>query len=299
LNVAVTKTAPVEIVRRRVGIDFDPVPPGPWYPPANQALETVLNAMSLTFPAGERYFIDSVRAYSDRISDPELRKQVRDFIYQEAMHNRVHIDCNAMLARHNPRAALIEKGARVTFRVLRYLPRPFRLSISSAVEHFSSMAADTLFHHEKGFRENVPPEVAQMWLWHAAEETEHKAVCIDVLRHVSGPFGYLNRIAGMLLATPLFLVGVLFASIVLRRPRSAAAPPRRADVVARELREGPFGGGNMAGVMHAVIPWKLYFAYYRPSFHPWDYDNSAYVAAWKQRNAGFGRQAQGEPAGLP
>ena len=38
-----TKTAPVEIVRRRVAIDFDPVPAGPWYPPANHALETVLN----------------------------------------------------------------------------------------------------------------------------------------------------------------------------------------------------------------------------------------------------------------
>src|SRR5499427_2063311 len=122
---AVTKTAPVEIVRRRVAIDFDPVPAGPWYPPANHALETVLNAMSLTFPAGERYFIDSVRAYSDRISDPELRKEVRDFIYQEAMHNKVHVDCNAMLARHNPRAALIEKGATVVFRVLRYRPGPF------------------------------------------------------------------------------------------------------------------------------------------------------------------------------
>jgi predicted metal-dependent hydrolase len=296
---AVTKTAPVEIVRRRVGIDFDPVPPGPWYPRADQALETVLNAMSLTFPAGERYFIDSVRAYSDRISDPELRKQVRDFIYQEAMHNKVHVDCNAMLARHNPRSALIEKGAHVVFRVLRYLPRAFRLSISSAVEHFSSMAADTLFHHAKAFQQNVPPEVSQMWLWHAAEETEHKAVCIDVLRHVSGRFGYFNRIAGMLLATPLFLIGVLFASIVLRRPRSTAAPVKAHQAATPKPSDGPFGGGNMAGVMHAVIPWKLYFAYYRPSFHPWDYDNCAYVAAWKQRNPSFGLQPQAEPAGLP
>src|SRR5262249_60603081 len=109
--------------RRGAPTGFDRVPAGPASPPANHALETVLNAMLLTFPAGERYFIDSVRAYSDRISDPELRKEVRDFIYQEAMHNKVHVDCNAMLARHNPRAALIEKGATVVFRVLRYLPR--------------------------------------------------------------------------------------------------------------------------------------------------------------------------------
>jgi len=34
------------------------------------------NALSLLFPAGERFFMDSVRNYRDRIDDPLLKQQV-------------------------------------------------------------------------------------------------------------------------------------------------------------------------------------------------------------------------------
>ncbi|MCA3859791.1 MAG: metal-dependent hydrolase, partial [Burkholderia sp.] len=53
-----------------------------------------MNALSLLFPAGERFFMDSVRNYRDQIEDPELKKQVIGFIGQEAMHTREHIEYN-------------------------------------------------------------------------------------------------------------------------------------------------------------------------------------------------------------
>ena len=40
----------------------------------------VFDALSLTFPDGERYFISSVRLYRDQITDPELQAKVKDFI---------------------------------------------------------------------------------------------------------------------------------------------------------------------------------------------------------------------------
>ena len=55
------------------------------------------NALSLLFPAGERFFMDSVRNYRDRIDDPVLKKQVLGFIGQEAMHTREHIEYNDLL----------------------------------------------------------------------------------------------------------------------------------------------------------------------------------------------------------
>ncbi len=55
------------------------------------------NALSLLFPAGERFFMDSVRNYRDQIDDPELKKQVLGFIGQEAMHTREHIEYNDLL----------------------------------------------------------------------------------------------------------------------------------------------------------------------------------------------------------
>jgi predicted metal-dependent hydrolase len=44
----------------------------------------------------------------------------------------------------------------------------------------------------------------------------------------------------------------------------------------------------MLGLLYELVPWRLYFSYYRPSFHPWDHDNSRFVAEWKQRYPGFG-----------
>lgn len=306
------QTAPTTIVRRRVQIDFAPVPAGPWFP-AGGPLETMFNAASLSFPPTERFFIGAVRDCLDRVSDPALREQVTGFIHQEAMHNKVHIDCNAMLARHYPNCRRAERISIVTFRLLGRLPRWFRLSVSSALEHFTSMVADTLLRYPDGFREIVPAQIADMWLWHAAEETEHKSVCFDVHRAVlgSGPLSYLNRVVGMLLATPLFLfVMLLLGAIVLGRrrpvgnaPMPPTAPEPTARVEAAEPALGPppapaeaadasrFVGRNMLALLWEGVPWRVYFSYYRPSFHPWDHDNSKLIAEWKQRYPDFGLAA--------
>jgi uncharacterized protein len=285
-------SAPTTIVRRQVDIDFDPVPAGPWFP-AGGPLETMFNAASLSFPPTERFFIAAVRAYQDRITDPVLREQVRAFIHQEAMHNKVHIDCNAMLARTNHNVRRAERISVVTFNILGRFPRSFRLSLSSALEHFTAMAADTLLHYPDEFSEIVPREVAQMWLWHAAEETEHKAVCFDVHQVVlgTGMLSYLSRVSGMLVATPLFLVVMLLMGAICLGAGRGADPPVKMPVdVSPDHREaaGRFVGRNMFGLLRELVPWRLYFSYYRPSFHPWDHDNSHFVASWKERYPGFG-----------
>ena len=48
------------------------------------------NALSMTFPAGERFFIDSVRHFRDKVKDPKLKQEISRFIGQEAMHSREH-----------------------------------------------------------------------------------------------------------------------------------------------------------------------------------------------------------------
>jgi hypothetical protein len=282
--------SPTSIVRRQVDIDFAPVPAGPWFP-AGGPLEVMFNAASLSFPPTERFFIAAVRDFQDRVSDPDLREQVRGFIFQEAMHNKVHLECNAMLARHYPNCRRAEQISIVTFRWLGRLPRWFRLSLSSALEHFTSMVADTLLRYPDDFRSIVPPEVADMWLWHAAEETEHKSVCLDVHRAAlgSGIVSYANRIIGMLFATPLFLfVMLLLGSIVLSRGRPKSSAPVERIESAAAGDAGRFVGRNMLGLLWQGVPWRVYFSYYRPTFHPWDHDNSDLLDAWKQRYPGFG-----------
>ncbi len=279
------------IIQRQVDIEFSDVPPGPWFP-AGGPLETMFNAASLSFPPTERFFIAAVRNYQNRITEPGLADEVRKFIYQEAMHNKVHIDCNTMLSRGNGKCRVAEKVSVGTFRVLSLLPKAFRLSLSSALEHFTAMAADTLLQYPDAFCEIVPAPVAQMWLWHAAEETEHKAVCFDVHKAIfgSGVKAYLNRVGGMLLATPIFLFVLIFVTAaILSIGKSRTSAPKVARIVPTDPRDpARFLGRNMLSLLRELIPWRLYFSYYRPSFHPWDHDNAHYIVEWKQRYPNFG-----------
>jgi predicted metal-dependent hydrolase len=66
----------------------------------------VFNALSLTFPIGERLFIDAVRNYRDQVSG-QLLAETKAFIAQEAIHSREHVGLNAGLDRsHYPIAAI-------------------------------------------------------------------------------------------------------------------------------------------------------------------------------------------------
>src|SRR5687767_9918246 len=48
------------------------------------------NALSLLFPAGERYFIRNVNRYSSKIKNPETKAQLKLFFGQEGMHALEH-----------------------------------------------------------------------------------------------------------------------------------------------------------------------------------------------------------------
>ena len=53
-------------------------------------LTAVFNGMSITFPAGEKFFIDSVRHYRADVTDPVLQEHIRGFCGQEGFHRREH-----------------------------------------------------------------------------------------------------------------------------------------------------------------------------------------------------------------
>ena len=50
----------------------------------------VMNALSLTFPDGERLFMDAVRHYRPKLSG-KLLDDAKAFITQEAIHSRFHL----------------------------------------------------------------------------------------------------------------------------------------------------------------------------------------------------------------
>ncbi|AHE31596.1 metal-dependent hydrolase [Burkholderia pseudomallei] len=232
-----------------------------------------MNALSLLFPAGERFFMDSVRNYRDEIHDPELKKQVAGFIGQEAMHTREHIEYNDLLQSAGLPAHKLDKrlwallgwGKKV-------LPNSVQLAITIALEHYTAILANQLL---SGYTHRIDGSVEgykQMWLWHAMEETEHKAVSYDVWNTVMKPGvkTYLLR-TGTMLATTLIFWAVVFDFHVRL-------------MFAHRMRHGKLKGmwrlvkylySPKNGVFPSIVlEWLDYF---RPGFHPWDHDNRVYL----------------------
>lgn len=98
------------------------------------------NTMSLFFPEGERFFINSVRHYRDRIMEPELLAAVRAFIGQEAMHGREHDEYNqAMINAGFPVDKMEAQVTSLLNLIRENSPPAFQLAITIALEHLTAI----------------------------------------------------------------------------------------------------------------------------------------------------------------
>jgi predicted metal-dependent hydrolase len=178
----------------------------------------VFNALSLTFPDGERLFMDAVRNYRSNLSG-KLLEDAKGFIAQEAIHTREHVGLNAGLDRSHYPIDEIEANIKGRLAFLRTRGRVAMLGVTIAMEHFTAMMAD-LFLEEPEFWDGVPEDLARLWQWHAMEETEHKAVAFDVFQEISKNWKpsqrYGLRVRIMLIMTVMFVSNITkFSSMLL------------------------------------------------------------------------------------
>src|SRR5436305_8814052 len=143
--------------------------------------------LSSVFPDGEDFFVRSVRHFRDEITDPELKRQVGGFIGQEAMHGRQHRAFNDRLDELGYPVKRIErltkKGLAIRERVL---PPASNLAATAALEHFTATLAELVLSSQETRDLFGHDEVRNLFLWHALEESEHKAVAFDVYKAVGG-----------------------------------------------------------------------------------------------------------------
>lgn len=230
-----------------------------------------LNAMSIFFPVGERFFIDSVRHYRDRVTDPQLQEAVKAFIGQEAMHGREHEEYNdALTAKGLP----ADRYERIVLKLLnffrRFSPKRDQLAGTIALEHLTAILAHRLLS-DKSRLEHAEPRFAAIWHWHALEETEHKAVAFDVYKTVTRNrfLGYLRRCFALILSTTIFFsVLTPFYLGLVRREKGQLFNLKGWWQVLVYLW-GPRGA-----LLRALPDWLDFF---RPGFHPWDHDNREYL----------------------
>lgn len=171
----------------------------------------VFNGLSLLFPAGERFFVRSVRRYADRVSDPRLKEDIKGFFGQEGRHASAHESQFEVLESqgYDVRRFLQFYQWFAYGVVERISPDELRLAATAACEHFTA----TLAHHALSYDDlaEAHPSMRALFLWHAVEEIEHKTVAYDVLQTVNPSYGL--RVAGFALAatmlTSLWIAGTL------------------------------------------------------------------------------------------
>lgn len=250
------------------------------YVQGDLVMSHVVAMLSAVFPEGEEYFIRSVRHFSDEIADPVLKKQVAGFIGQEVTHGREHRELNARLQEMGYPTAYVD---RVTIRALghftRFLPPYWNLAVTAALEHYTATLAETLLTDPRAQELLGTSEVRSMLLWHALEESEHRAVAFDVYQTAGGT--ERTRVWSMRLISAGFVFGTIFHTVMsLSRDRAAYNPLRLLRSVAA-LRNSPF-------LTRSVI--RRLFTYNRPGFHPDDVDNAELIAHWNTRL--FGEHGQ-------
>jgi predicted metal-dependent hydrolase len=261
----------MEIPRRDVDLDLDPaVVPRDWC--GGDAYETTfLNALSLLFPEGERFFVESVKQHRDVA--PELRREIAGFIGQEAMHGKEHRAFNELLVAHGyaeaPRVERKLRGFLVGVRRV-FAPKS-QLAITCALEHFTAMLAEQLLRDPR-LRDEMHPAVRPLWIWHALEESEHKAVAFDVYRAAGG--GYVRRASIMLLTTAAFFAVQGLVQARLMATRGILWKPWRWMRGLGRLYIWP-------GFFIRLVP--AYLSYFRPGFHPNDRDTSTLLETWREQ----------------
>lgn len=237
------------------------------------------NAMSITFPLGEKFFIDSVRHYAPRIEDPKLQAEIRAFCGQEGFHRREHDRYNHSLCRLRGYDLDYLEGRleRNIARAKKFLSPLEQLAVTAALEHITAILAEQALSPDAPMMQSGDPAMQALWNWHAAEEMEHKAVAFDVFRAVGGSEKMRRR--ALRRATWFLFVDIMGGLIhMLRRDGKMWRY-----AIWRDGWKFLFASG---GILRLI--WPSYREYFREGFHPWQRDTRQLLDGWKL--------GQGEPA---
>ena len=227
--------------------------------------------LSAVFPDGEDFFVRSVRSFRDEITDPELKRQVAGFIGQEAVHGREHRVFNDRLDQLGYPTKRFERFTRFGLELReRIAPPKANLAATAALEHFTATLAELVLTSQETRDLFGHREVQNLFVWHALEESEHKAVAFDVYKAVGGTermrvwtmnFLRYGFVIGMALQVLISLLGdrATYRRGNLRRSWRTF---RRSPVMRREL-------------------WDQLRDYNRPDFHPDDRDTTELVERWR------------------
>jgi predicted metal-dependent hydrolase len=228
------------------------------------------NALSATFPRGEAFFIESVKAHRNG-TPPRLAEEIRAFIQQEVNHSREHIAFNKAAAAQGYDLGRIDAHVQQMLDLAKDRPPIVNLAATMALEHFTAMMAHLMLSDSTLFA-GGDPELVELWRWHAVEEIEHKGVAYDTWLHATQ--GWSRRKRWMLKAMLMQRITREFVAHRFRDTLDLLAQDGIKGARARWLVAAYLFG--KPGVLRRLIP--SWISYFMPGFHPWNQDDRALIA---------------------
>jgi predicted metal-dependent hydrolase len=232
----------------------------------------IYNALSTTFPKGEAYFVESVRAFREG-APPKLAEEIKAFTTQEAIHSREHEAFNKRAESSGYDLSRLEARVAERLAITKDRPPIVNVAATMALEHFTAILAHQLLADPRHL-EGAEQATADLWRWHAAEEIEHKGVAYDTWLYATRGWPRLKRwkvkAKVMLLVTRNFLVDRTAGALeLMRQDGVTGAKAWWLLLTYLWVRPGMFR--KIAGA------WVKYFL---PGFHPWNEDDRHLLAAY-------------------
>ena len=252
---------------RRFGRDQKP---GRWWLNDDPVATAWHNALSATFPRGEAFFIEAVKAHRDG-APPRLEAEIRAFVRQEINHTREHIVFNKAAADAGYDLDRIDKRVEDMLALTKDRPAIINLAATMALEHYTAMMAHEFLATPAHFA-GAEPETAAMWRWHSVEEIEHKGVAYDTWLHATRDWSRWKR----------WKIKSLMMAIVTKNFIG-----RRVDDTLDLLAQDGLTGARIKLRLFAFLLWKpgvlrrifpAWVRYFLPGFHPWKIDDHHLLA---------------------
>ena len=244
--------------------------PGRWWLNNDPVATAWHNALSATFPRGEAFFIEAVKAHREG-AGPKLEAEIRAFIRQEINHTREHIAFNRAAVDAGYDLDAIDQRVAANLELTKDRPAILNLAVTMALEHYTAMMAQEFLANPQHFA-GAEPETAAMWRWHAVEEIEHKGVAYDTWLHATKDWTRYRRwkvkSLMMLIVTTNFIRNRWQDTIELLKQDGLTGWKVKAKL-AWYLVGTP-------GVLRRIFP--AWLSYFMPGFHPWNHDDRALIS---------------------
>jgi uncharacterized protein len=243
---------------------------GRWWLAGDPFATAFYNSLSVTFPKGEAYFVESVKACRDGAPE-KLAHEIKAFISQEVMHSREHVSFNNRVTEAGYDTTKLDQRVDEILAIIKERPAVINLCGTMALEHYTAIMAQQMLTSKVDPFAGADPELRNMWRWHAIEEIEHKGVAYDTWLHATRDWSRFKR-----WRVKSLMMTLITLNFWTHRYQGALELLRQDGITGWQAHKGLLWLlVGRPGILRNLIGPLLSF--YLPGFHPWNHDDRALI----------------------